>query len=62
MGGKTVWIYEAINRLDYTLEDPDMIFKSIWRNLEIKTESFLIVAESETKKTDYIKAKINYTQ
>ena len=60
MGRKTtVWIFKTTNKQRLTQENMDVAKKE---NLKRETESFPIVAQNNTIRTNHIKARIDKTQ
>ena len=60
MGRKaTLWMFETINKQHLTRENLDLAKKG---NIKRETESLLIVAQNNAKRTNHIKARINKTQ
>ena len=60
MGIKTtVWIFQATNKRNLTLEDLTWLRKG---NLKRETESLLQAAQNNAIRTNYVKAKIDKTQ
>ena len=55
----TVWIFQASNKRNVTQEDLDMAKKG---HLKRETESFLIAAQNNAIRTNYVKAKIDKMQ
>ena len=52
----TEWIFQATNKRNITREPWTWLRK---RNLKRETESFLITAQNNTIRTNYVKAKID---